>query len=98
MIDIDNWREIWAVLRSNRLRTLLTAGGVVWGIMMLMLMLGFGSAMQTGIKRQSKGMATNLLFVWGDHTTKAYEGMQPNRPVRFRHSDIDLLKTLPGVE
>jgi putative ABC transport system permease protein len=98
MIDVDNWREIWAVLRSNRLRTMLTAAGVFWGILILMLMLGFGSAMQTGIRRQSKGMATNLLFVWGQNTTKAYEGMQPNRWIRFRHSDIELLRTLPGVE
>jgi putative ABC transport system permease protein len=98
MIDLDNWREIWAVLRSNRLRTFLTAFGVFWGILMLMWMLGFGSAMQTGIRRQSKGMATNLLFVWGQNTTKAYEGMQPNRFVRFRHSDIELLRTLPGIE
>ncbi len=98
MIDLDNWREIWAVLRSNRLRTFLTAFGVFWGILMLMLMLGFGSAMQAGIKRQSKGLATNLLFVWGGNTTKAYEGMQPNRWIRFRNSDIELLRTLPGVE
>jgi len=98
MFDLDSWREIFAVLRSNRMRTVLTAFGVFWGIMMLMLMLGFGSAMQQGMRRQTKGMATNLLFIWGQNTTKPYDGLQPNRIIKFRHSDIDLLKNLPGVE
>jgi putative ABC transport system permease protein len=97
-MDLDDWREIWAVLRANRLRTFLTAFGVFWGILMLMLMLGFGSAMQAGIKKNARGMATNLLFVWGQTTTKAYDGLQPGRWVRFRHSDIELLRNLPGVE
>src|SRR5262245_8992079 len=97
-MDLDDWREIWAVLRANRLRTFLTAFGVFWGILMLMMMLGFGSAMQAGIKKNAKGMATNLLFVWGQTTTKAYDGLQPGRWVRFRHSDIELLRALPGVE
>jgi putative ABC transport system permease protein len=98
MFDLDNWSEIWAVLRANRLRATLTAFGVAWGIFMLLVMLGFGSAMQSGTKRNMKGMATNLLFVWGQTTTEAYDGMKPGRWVRFEISDIDKLRQLPGIE
>jgi putative ABC transport system permease protein len=98
MFDLDKWKEIWATLRSNRLRTFLTAFGVFWGIFMLMLMLGFGSAMQEGSRRQMKGMATNLLFVWGQQTTEAWDGLPPGRGVRFTTSDIEVLRRLPGVE
>lgn len=96
--DRDNWHEIWAVLRSNKLRTTLTAFGVAWGIFMLVVMLGFGSAMQSGTKRNMKGMATNLLFVWGQTTTVAYDGMKPGRYVRFKTDDIERLQRLPAVE
>jgi putative ABC transport system permease protein len=97
-IDRDNWQEIWAVLRSNKLRTALTAFGVAWGIFMLVVMIGFGSAMQSGTKRNMKGMATNLLFVWGQTTTESYNGMKPGRAIKFRTADIERLKRLPAVE
>ena len=98
MFDLDKWKEIWATLRSNRLRTFLTAFGVFWGIFMLMMMLGFGSSIQTKSKKQMRGMATNLLFVWGQQTTEAYDGLPPGRGVRFTIDDIQLLRKLPGVE
>jgi putative ABC transport system permease protein len=98
MFDLDKWKEIWATLRANKLRTFLTAFGVFWGIFMLMLMLGFGSAMQEGSRRQMKGMATNLLFCWGQQTTEAWDGLPPGRGVRFKTSDIEVLRRLPGVE
>jgi len=98
MLDIDKWKEIWATLRSNRLRTFLTAFGVFWGILMLIMMLGFGSSMQSGTQRQMKGMATNLLFVWGQQTTESYDGLPPGRGIRFKTSDIEVLRRLPGIE
>ena len=98
MFDLDKWKEIWATLRSNRLRTLLTAFGVFWGIVMLMAMLAFGSSIQTGMQRQMKGMATNLLFIWGQMTTEAYDGLPPGRYVGFDTDDIDLMRALPGIE
>jgi putative ABC transport system permease protein len=98
MIDWDKWKEIWATLRSNRLRTFLTAFGVFWGILMLMAMLGFGSSMQTKMRNNMKGMATNLLFVWGQMTTEAYDGLPAGRQVKFMTTDIELLRRLPAIE
>ena len=96
MFDLDKWKEIWATLQSNRLRTFLTAFGVFWGILMLMAMLGFGSSIQAGSQRQMKGMATNLLFCWGQQTTEAYDGLPPGRGVRFDTDDIEILRKLPA--
>ncbi len=98
MFDLDKWKEIIAVLRSNRLRTFLTAFGVFWGILMLMAMLGFGSAIESGSKRQMKGMATNLLFCWGQTSTVPYDGLPTGRQVKFDNADIEILRKLPGVE
>jgi putative ABC transport system permease protein len=98
MFDLDKWKEIWATLRSNRLRTFLTAFGVFWGILMLMLMLMFGSAIQTGTERQMKGLATNMLFVWGQSTTESFDGLPVGRAVQFNTDDIEPLRRLPAIE
>ncbi|HEX7838023.1 MAG TPA: ABC transporter permease [Kofleriaceae bacterium] len=98
MFDLDTWQEVWATLRSNPLRTFLTALGVFWGIFMLMAMLGFGSGMQEGTRRQMKGLATNVLWVWGQTTTIAYDGLPVGRQVKFDLSDIENLRRLQGIE
>jgi putative ABC transport system permease protein len=98
MFDLDNWQEVWATLRSNRLRTFLTAFGVFWGVVMLMMMLGFGSAIEQGTQRQMKGRATNLLFTWGQTTTIAHDGLPTGRQVRFDTGDIEVLRRLPDIE
>ena len=64
--DIDHWREITATLRKNKLRTVLTGLGVFLGIVILLLMIGFGRSLEGGIKRRMAGFATNAVFVWGN--------------------------------
>ena len=98
MFDLDKWKEIWATLKSNPLRTMLTAFGVFWGVVMLMAMLAFGSSMKAGMDRQVKGMATKLLFIWGQSTTEAHDGLPPGREVMFSTDDIEHLRRLPAIE
>jgi putative ABC transport system permease protein len=98
VFDLDKWKEIWATLRSNRLRTFLTAFGVFWGMVMLIAMLGFSSSIRTGTERQMAGLATNMMFIWGMQTTEAYDGLPPGRFIQFETKDIETLRRLPGVE
>ncbi|HPH68029.1 MAG TPA: ABC transporter permease [Kofleriaceae bacterium] len=98
MFDIDKWREIWATLSANPLRTLLTALGVFWGMLMLMIMLMFSSALVSGVQKQMNGISSNALFVWGGVTTEAYEGLQPGRRVQFEIDDMEPLKHVAGLD
>ena len=98
MFDLDNWQEVWATLRSNRLRTFLTALGVFWGILMLIAMLAFASGMQQGTRRQMKGLATNVMWMWGNTTTIGYDGLPVGRQVKFDIADIENLRRVAGME
>lgn len=94
---LDSWQEIIAALGSNRLRALLTACGVFWGIFMLIVMLGLGQGMKHGTERSLGGTVTRSVFVWSQRTTKAYRGLQPGRGVRFRDDDIQAIAQVRGV-
>jgi len=96
-LDIDNWREITATLRKNKLRTVLTGLGVFLGIVILLLMIGFGRSLERGVQRRMAGFATNAVFVWGQRTTKPYAGLPIGRPIKYDNGDIEALARLPGV-
>ncbi len=92
MFDLDKWLEIFSTLRRNKLRTILTASGVFWGIFMLVLMLGFGAGLNRGVKKNMIGFMANRIYIWGGRTTKAYVGLKPGRVIRYENVDVELLK------
>lgn len=98
LFEYDNWQEIFATMRKNKLRTFLTMLGVFWGIFMLVIMLGSGNGLRNGILKNFKGTATNSFFMWTQQTNKAYKGMKPGRHFNFSISDWDALKQLPDLE
>jgi putative ABC transport system permease protein len=98
IFERDNWQEIFATIRKNKLRTFLTMLGVFWGIFMLVIMLGSGNGLRNGILKEFAGTATNSFFVWAQQTTKSYKGMKPNRSFNFTIADAEALKQLPELE
>ena len=97
VFDIDNWQEITATLRKNKLRTVLTGLGVFFGIVILLLMIGFGRSLERGVQRRMAGFATNAVYVWGQRTTKPYAGLPIGRQIKYDNGDIEALARLPGV-
>ena len=88
MFDLDRWQEIGATIRANKLRTFMTMAGVFWGIVMLVVMLGFGDGLERGVSRVMGGFATNSVYLWGQRTSQPYQGLQPGRRLRFTNADI----------
>lgn len=97
IFDIENWREITSVLRNNKLRTFLTGLGVFLGIVILLLMVGFGRSLENGVKRRMAGFATNAVFVWGQRTTKPYAGLPIGRQIAYDDRDVEVLSRVPGI-
>lgn len=98
IFDRDNWTEIYATLKANKIRTLLTVFGVFWGIFMLVIMLGSGKGLENGIMKDFAGTATNSFFCWAQKTSKPYKGMRAGRNYEFNNNDYQLLQTLPDLE
>jgi putative ABC transport system permease protein len=97
-MDLDSWYEIWSTLRKNKLRAVLTACGVFWGMFMLMVLLGLGTGLERGVVRSLGGMALHSVYVWSQRTSLPYRGLQPGRYVKLTNQDIAVIRRVPGVK
>lgn len=99
MFDLDKWQEIFSALKKNKMRTFLTAFGVFWGILMLMIMLGSGRGLQNAVFHGMKDFATNSVFLWTQPTTVAHAGYPRGRQFNFRNDDIEALRAhIPEID
>jgi len=95
---LDGLQEILFTLRQNKLRTVLTAFGVFWGIFMLVLLLGAGRGMQNGIYEDFGSDVLDFIIVWTGETSLAFNGMGPGRKIQLKLADIQALEQqVPGI-
>lgn len=92
MFDRDLWSEIFYSIKKNKLRTFLTGFSVAWGIFILVLLLASVKGMENGFTSQFNDDASNAVFVRPFQTTKAYNGFEPGRSIKFTNKDIDYIK------
>lgn len=92
MFNKDRWKEIVEVLTSNMFRTILTAFGVFWGILILIILLAAGKGLENGIKTDFGDIATNTMFMWSQTTSKEYQGLPKGRRFNFKMEDVASLK------
>jgi putative ABC transport system permease protein len=92
IFDIDLWYEIWVTITRNKVRSLLTGFGVFWGILMLVIMLGSGTALETGVLRDVEGFATNTAFFFTERTGKPFKGFRKGRRWDMHNSDIEVIR------
>jgi putative ABC transport system permease protein len=92
MFNRDRWQEILEVLTTNWFRTVLTAFGVFWGILILIILLSAGKGLENGIKADFGDIATNTMFMWTRSTTKAHMGLPIGRRFRFKVEDVKSIR------
>src|SRR5674476_280805 len=99
MFDIDRWNEIWSALTKNKIRSLLTAFGVFWGIFMLIVMAGAGKGLEHGVSDGIARFATNSAFFWTDRTSEPYKGFKRGRNWNMEAEDLVYLRNnVPEIE
>jgi len=77
----------------------MTAFGVFWGMFMLVLMVGAGTALKQGMMSQVDGFANNSCFFWTNRTTEPYKGFQKGRSWNMLNSDIEIIRQrVPEVQ
>lgn len=92
MFDLDKWQEIFASISRHKLRTMLTAFGVFWGIFMLVLLLGAGNGLFNSIEYEFSDVATNSIWLSPGRTSIPHNGLKKGRRIKFDNTDYEFLK------
>lgn len=93
LFDSDTWQEIYGSIRKNKIRTGITIIGVLWGIFLLIVLLGATRGLENSFKKAFGDFATNSLFVWTQTTDIPFKGFQKGRSFRLTMNDIKVLKS-----
>lgn len=86
MIDLIS--EIAQVLGNNKTRTALTGIAVVWGIFMLIVLLGMSNGVLNSFNEHRNSQGSNMLKVWGGITSIAWQGYKEGRMISLDDKDI----------
>lgn len=92
MFSKDRWNEILEALNANKFRTLLTAFGVFWGILILVLLLALTNGLRNGVSADFGDFATNSMFMWSQGTSISYKGLPKGRRFSFKLEDVEILR------
>ncbi len=99
MFDLDRWQEIWITITRNKMRSILTAFGVFWGIFMLVIMAGSGKGLENGIMEGIQGFSTNSCFFWANSTSEPYKGFRKGRFWNMKNRDVEIIRDkIPQIQ
>ncbi|MBF5027156.1 ABC transporter permease [Planobacterium oryzisoli] len=88
MFDLDRWQEIFASIRSNILRTILSGFTVALGLFIFIVLFGIGTGLQNAFTQGFARDAQNLISIFTGNTTVAYAGLQADRRVVLKNEDF----------
>lgn len=85
------FREMWADVRAQKMRTALTLLGITWGTVAVVVLLAFGTGLETHVTKRFHGLGDRIVILFGGETTKPFAGFGDGREIRLREEDANLL-------
>ena len=99
LFDKDTWQEIFGAISQNKLRTVITIIGVLWGIFLYIVLSGVAKGVDNGFELRFERISSNSLFVWTQETSIPYAGFEIGRSWNIKLNDVENLKNvIPEIQ
>src|SRR3954470_12568294 len=82
----------WESLQRNRLRSILTMLGIVWGLTTVVLLLGYGKSVGDSVLNAFLGIGNNVMMTWGGQTSMNAGGERAGKRIRWKYEDIQYIR------
>jgi putative ABC transport system permease protein len=98
LVSLDRWQEVFITIGRNKLRTALTTISVAWGIFVLVALLGLGTGLDNGLRKNFARDATNSVWMMANKTSVPHGGYDIGRRIMFQNVDYDDAKKVTGID
>lgn len=92
MFNRDTWREIFETIQKNKLRTFLSGFTVALGILIFVVLFGFGNGLINTFDDFFGDDATNVFYLYPGTTSIPYKGYKAKRRIEFENEDLAEIK------
>jgi putative ABC transport system permease protein len=85
------FRQVFANLRANKLRSFLTMFGILWGVISVVVLSATGEGFRRGNQHVLEELGRNVAIVWGSRTSMQAGGERAGRQIMLTVEDARAL-------
>jgi putative ABC transport system permease protein len=84
--------QSWQALMRNRLRSVLTMLGIVWGLASVVILLAYGQGLGGSVLHAFMNMGNNVIVLWPGQTSLQAGGQRAGKPVSYEYEDVQAIR------
>jgi putative ABC transport system permease protein len=84
--------QAWIALRRNKLRSILTMLGIVWGIVAVAVLMAYGASFRRVLVRGFDAFGKSAVVCWPGQTSEQAGGERAGRRVRLEKADMEQIQ------
>ena len=84
--------QSWQALMRNRLRSVLTMLGIVWGLASVVILLAYGQGLGGSVLHAFMNMGNNVIVMWPGQTSLQAGGQRAGKPINYQYEDVEAIR------
>ncbi len=84
--------QSWQALMRNRLRSLLTMLGIVWGLVSVVILLAYGQGLGGSVLHAFMNMGDNVIVIFPGQTSMQAGGERAGKKIKFETEDVAAIR------
>ena len=82
----------WQALMRNRMRSVLTMLGIVWGLASVVILLAYGQGLGGSVLYAFMNMGDNVIVLWPGQTSMQAGGQRAGKKVNYEYEDVEAVR------
>ena len=84
--------QSWQALMRNRLRSVLTMLGIVWGLVSVVILLAYGQGLGGSVLHAFMNMGDNVIVIFPGQTSMQAGGERAGKKIKFQYEDVAAIR------